>query len=100
MANNLPTKKPNSSLALEKAKSRIDIVNKLLAKKQDDLTAEELNYRLHITKGHSDSVISIAISPDGKYIVSGSDDNTIKLWDISSGKEVRTFGGIVIGLTQ
>ncbi|KAJ2924132.1 hypothetical protein H1R20_g12960, partial [Candolleomyces eurysporus] len=36
--------------------------------------------------GHSDYVRSVAFSPDGKYIVSGSDDNTIRLWDAHTGQ--------------
>ena len=39
--------------------------------------------------GHSGSVSSVAYSPDGKHIVSGSSDNTVKIWDAHSGKEVR-----------
>jgi WD40 repeat protein len=35
-------------------------------------------------KGHYSSVSSVSFSPDGKRIVSGSDDNTLKVWDISS----------------
>ena len=35
-------------------------------------------------KGHSDSVTSVSFSPDGKRIVSGSTDKTVKIWDISS----------------
>jgi WD40 repeat protein len=31
-------------------------------------------------RGHSQSVRSIAISPDGKTLASGSADNTIKIW--------------------
>jgi WD40 repeat protein len=31
--------------------------------------------------GHSDSVNCVAFSPDGKRIVSGSDDLTIRVWD-------------------
>jgi WD40 repeat protein len=31
-------------------------------------------------KGHQESVTSVAFSPDGKTIVSGSFDNTIRLW--------------------
>ncbi|HOK23849.1 MAG TPA: WD40 repeat domain-containing protein, partial [Candidatus Hydrothermia bacterium] len=41
--------------------------------------------------GHKDAVNSVCFSPDGKYIASGSDDNTIKLWEASTGKLVRTF---------
>jgi WD40 repeat protein len=35
-------------------------------------------------KGHSGTVISVSFSPDGKRIVSGSADKTVKVWDISS----------------
>ena len=35
--------------------------------------------------GHSNGVNSVAISSDGKYIVSGSGDNTIKIWNLESG---------------
>ena len=38
--------------------------------------------------GHSDSVFSVAYSPDGKHIVSGSYDNTVKVWDAATGEEV------------
>ena len=38
--------------------------------------------------GHSDSVHSVAYSPDGKHIVSGSYDKTVKIWDSATGKEV------------
>lgn len=36
--------------------------------------------------GHGDRVTSVAISPDGKIIASGSLDRTIKLWDLATGK--------------
>ena len=35
-------------------------------------------------KGHSSFVRSVSFSPDGKRIVSGSWDNMLKVWDISS----------------
>ncbi|GBU26853.1 hypothetical protein R84B8_00368 [Treponema sp. R8-4-B8] len=43
--------------------------------------------------GHSDGVNSVAISPDGKTVVSGSDDGTIKLWDLVTSREIRTLSG-------
>jgi len=43
--------------------------------------------------GHSTAITSVAFSPDGRYALSGSWDNTLKLWDISNGREIRTFKG-------
>ncbi|MFI3221251.1 MAG: WD40 repeat domain-containing protein [Methylococcales bacterium] len=46
----------------------------------------------HINKyfddGHQDNVTSIAYSPDGKRIVSGSHDSTLILWDVATGKVI------------
>ena len=38
--------------------------------------------------GHRRGVNSVAVSPDGKRIVSGSDDNLVKIWAVESGAEV------------
>ncbi len=43
--------------------------------------------------GHTDDVLSVAFSPDGRLLASGSWDNTIKLWAVASGREVRTLSG-------
>ena len=37
-------------------------------------------------QGHTDGVNSVAYSPDGSHIVSGSDDNTIRVRDLSTGQ--------------
>ena len=39
-------------------------------------------------EGHTDKVISVVFSPDGKHIVSGSSDKTIQMWDAQTGAQV------------
>jgi hypothetical protein len=48
---------------------------------------------LRTMKGHTDRVWSIAFSPDGRTMASGSLDATIKIWDVRSGRELGTFRG-------
>ncbi len=43
--------------------------------------------------GHSDRVRCVSMTPDGQYAVTGSSDNTIKLWNMSNGLLIRTFNG-------
>jgi WD40 repeat protein len=43
--------------------------------------------------GHTSSVRSVAFSPDGKHIVSGSHDNMVRVWDVLTGKEVKELVG-------
>ncbi|KPJ64556.1 hypothetical protein AMJ44_12620 [candidate division WOR-1 bacterium DG_54_3] len=42
-------------------------------------------------KGHTDSIKSVRISDDGRWVISGSVDNTIRLWDLKGGKEIQRF---------
>jgi WD40 repeat protein len=36
----------------------------------------------HVLRGHTDYVHSVAFSPDGKQIASGSADGTVKIWNV------------------
>jgi WD40 repeat protein len=40
---------------------------------------------------HSDTINLISFTPDGKYIVSGSEDTTVKVWEAESGRLRHTF---------
>ena len=43
--------------------------------------------------GHSNCVWSASFSPDSSKIASGSDDKTVKLWDVTSGECLQTLKG-------
>jgi WD40 repeat protein len=48
---------------------------------------------IFVQMGHTGNVTCAVFTPDGKYLLSGSVDKTMKLWDVATGKELRTFSG-------
>ena len=48
---------------------------------------------LQTLEGHSSVVNSVAYSPDGTKIISGSDDATIKIWEANTGQCLKTLKG-------
>lgn len=54
--------------------------------KNKDVSIETLN-------GHTDSVLAVAWSLNNTRVASGSDDNTIKLWDTQTTKCLSTLSG-------
>ncbi len=51
-------------------------------------------------RGHTRGVTSVATSPDGSRIVSGADDNTVRVWDARSGAELACLRGHTGGVTS
>ncbi len=53
----------------------------------------ETNEPQDLLTGHTSTVNSIALSPDGETLASASSDNTIRLWNINTGSHLRTLTG-------
>jgi WD40 repeat protein len=50
-------------------------------------------YWLRVLRGHTGPVSTVAFSRDGKRVVTASGDNTARLWDAESGKEIAVLKG-------
>jgi len=48
---------------------------------------------LKVMEGHHDRVNSVAYSPDGSLIASGSADRTVKMWNAATGLQVDEYTG-------
>lgn len=52
-----------------------------------------LDHALHVLRGHSDAVTSVAWSPNGALLASGSRDGTAKLWQPANEQNTVTYSG-------
>lgn len=75
------------------------IVSGLLVLLLSVLQAQE-KPELVITTGHILSVKSCAFHPKGRFMATGSDDNSIKIWDRALKQEFRTLTGHTSGVRQ
>jgi len=55
--------------------------------------AERYGYARRALRGHNNFVSDVVISSDGQFALSGSWDNTLRLWEINTGKCTRRFVG-------
>src|SRR5688572_5308278 len=53
-----------------------------------------------IQKGHELAVVAIAMSPDSNFLATGSKDKSIKIWEIGTGREVRSLLGHEMTVTS
>ncbi|MEL7242898.1 MAG: hypothetical protein AAGM40_11200 [Cyanobacteria bacterium J06573_2] len=48
---------------------------------------------LRTLTGHNGAVLAVTVTPNGKYLISASKDNTIKVWNFQTGEEFFTLSG-------
>jgi COMPASS component SWD3 len=60
----------------------------------------KVNYKQKfILTGHKRGISQVKFSPDGRWIASGAADGTIKIWDATTGKHMRTLEGHLAGVS-
>jgi WD40 repeat protein len=83
---------PSQSLKGEPTDVSPAVVTLRSARPLTSINPEDISL-LNTFTGHTNIVRSVAFSPDSQTLASGSYDNTIKLWNLASGKELRTLTG-------
>jgi len=53
-----------------------------------------------VRSGHTAEVSSVVFSPDGELVASGSNDRTVKLWGVRTGRLLRSLEGHTNGITS
>ena len=57
------------------------------------LAYHDLDESVETYRGHQGPVNALCVTPDGKYVISGGDDRTIRVWEAASAKQVHLFTG-------
>jgi WD40 repeat protein/DNA-binding SARP family transcriptional activator len=81
-------------LALQAVSSSTARGKPVLLEAEEALHRAVMTSRLQFTlRGHSNGVVGIAFSPDGRRIATTSRDQTAKVWDAATGQEILTLSG-------
>lgn len=72
------------------------VIKKPVESKKVEVTVKKENEVFKMTKpfiniNHMSKIVSLAFSNDNKYLISGSLDNTVKIWSINSGSLIKTI---------
>ncbi|MFX0016040.1 MAG: hypothetical protein ACFFB2_13330 [Promethearchaeota archaeon] len=100
----IPSQVTYSNNDQQNLKQRINILDSEIKNEMGDLLQEKVENRERIARKnpafgkelpysyyHIKPITTIAFSPDGSILASGSEDNLIKLWDITLGVEILSF---------
>jgi eukaryotic-like serine/threonine-protein kinase len=82
---------PDQRTLISAGEDRDPFNPKLFPIKIWDLTTGEVPNTLN--DGHTAPIRALSLSADGTLLASGSADNTVKIWDVSSGKLLQTLKG-------
>jgi hypothetical protein len=75
-------------LTLTKVEKRIKELERLPGFRPPEVVGHSRRF-----EGHTGPVLSVAVAPDGHTALSGSNDKSMRLWDLDDGTEVRRFNG-------
>ncbi len=100
-----PEPEPEPAAAMSEAAVSTEEEETATAEEEDQQEEESVStdgagpqrQRLHIVRtleGNADWVNAVSFSPDGQYALSGAANNTIKLWEVVTGREIQTFHGL------
>ncbi|AUS99286.1 serine/threonine protein kinase [Nostoc sp. CENA543] len=78
---------PSSPVATAPSAANFTLAKTLIGHSQKKVV---YGFGMSFTEG---SVLSVAFSPDGRTIASGSSDETIKIWNLATGQEISTLNG-------
>lgn len=80
-------------MKLLRAKSRLLFFMSLILGIVFTVSSNAQSIETVIQRGHELAVVAVAASPDSNYVATGSRDKSAKLWELSTGREVRSFLG-------